>query len=188
MFDDGLERFILDNRHEKQRAQQIADARIRVEEELRFQHGHGECCQCRNPVKRHDPDDPAPHEFPRADRLSNRRNPHDKAADDEEYIDARRPDLEVQAVCFAHMEAKDGDRRDGAQILDALDIVAGFQDGASCDWTTIADALMADLAIECVERPDTHAKWLGVRQIWLVATISIKMDDFPPFRVRNRDI
>ncbi|WP_112610077.1 hypothetical protein ACK83U_05760 [Rhizobium sp. WW22] len=86
------------------------------------------------------------------------------------------------------MEAKDGDRRDGAQILDARDIVAGFQDGASCDWTTIADALMADLAIECVERPDTHAKWLGVRQIWLVATISIKMDDFPPFRVRNREI
>ncbi|GAC1042407.1 hypothetical protein [Rhizobium sp. No.120] len=59
------------------------------------------------------------------------------------------------------MKAKNGDRRDGAQILDALDIAAGFQDGASCDWTTIADALMADLAIECVERPDTYAARRG---------------------------
>ncbi|MEF0939019.1 hypothetical protein [Rhizobium sp. BR 362] len=80
------------------------------------------------------------------------------------------------------MEAEDGNRSDGPQILNARDVAADFQDNASRDWNAIANALPAGLATERAETPDTPAKRLGGRGGLDVtgATISVKTDDFPP--------
>ena len=51
-----------------------------------------------------------------------RDDPHDEAADDEEDVDAGRADREVPAGPLGGMEDDHGQRRNGAQILDAVEL------------------------------------------------------------------
>ncbi|ENN86910.1 hypothetical protein RHSP_15153 [Rhizobium freirei PRF 81] len=80
------------------------------------------------------------------------------------------------------MEAENGDRSEGPQILNARDVAADFQYGASHAWNAIADAWPAGFSDRMRRKAETHAERLGGHggPNVTAATIPLKVDDFPP--------
>lgn len=120
LYDDGMQRIVLQDRQEEQRAGEIRHTEEMAVEELRLEQDPRRGQQRDDPVERHDAGDAAAHETPGIGWPARRRHPHDEAADDEENVDAGGSDIERTAELLADMEANHRACGEAAQILDAM--------------------------------------------------------------------
>src|SRR5882762_7927411 len=96
----------------------MVERQLHVREQARQCSDHHD--QRNDPVDRNDALDPVEHKTLRAQRPTIAHDPHDKAADDEEDVYARRADIEAAAAPLGRMKEDDREGRKSTKVLDSV--------------------------------------------------------------------